>query len=149
MVAITVEVKIASPIKLVWEVIADIQSHTNWMADAETIRITSETTEGIGTSFDCNTKIGPLRTTDRMVITKWEPESTMGVRHEGLVTGEGFFTLISKSTDETIFAWKEHLIFPWWLGGPITGFISKPILQSLWKKNLERLKIQIESFSHN
>ena len=41
------------------------------MADAESIRFTTARTRGVGTAFDCVTRVGPLRTTDRMTIVEW------------------------------------------------------------------------------
>ena len=71
-----------------------------------------------GTAFDCLTKIGPLRLNDAMVITEWAEQEAIGVRHTGLVTGEGRFTLTPAGTDRTEFCWTEELQFPWWMGGP-------------------------------
>ena len=45
-------------------------------------------TRGVGTTFDCDTKIGPFRLTDRMEITEWVPNAAMGVSHVGTVTAE-------------------------------------------------------------
>ena len=72
----------------VWAAVEDVGSHVEWMADAEAIRFTSASTSGVGTTFECDTKVGPLRLTDLMEITRWEPGKAMGVRHVGLVTGE-------------------------------------------------------------
>ena len=52
------------------------------MADAEVIRFLTEQTAGVGTRFECVTKVGPIRLTDEMEITEWEPGRAMGVRHE-------------------------------------------------------------------
>ena len=42
---------------------------------------------GVGTRFECDTKIGPITLTDVMEITEWKPGKAMGVRHTGLITG--------------------------------------------------------------
>ena len=82
----------ASP-DAVWRAVEEVDSHVEWMADAETIRFLTEQTEGVGTRFECITKIGPIRLTDLMEITEWEPGRSMGVRHTGVVTGTGRFTI--------------------------------------------------------
>ena len=46
-----------------------------------------------GGVLECDTVVGPVRLTDHMAITEWVPGEAMGVRHTGLVTGEGRFTL--------------------------------------------------------
>ena len=82
----------ASP-DAVWADVADIGSHVEWMADATAIRFLSAQTSGVGTTFECDTKVGPFKLTDVMEITEWAPGKVMGVRHTGLVTGTGRFTL--------------------------------------------------------
>jgi hypothetical protein len=124
---------------VVWEDVRNIGTHVEWMHDAEAIDFTTATVEGVGTTFDCATKIGPLRLTDKMEITAWEPESVMGVRHVGLVTGEGQFTLTALGDDRTRFEWAEELRFPWWMGGPIGGLVGGRILQAVWRRNLRLL----------
>ncbi len=134
----------ASP-ETVWARIEDIATHVDWMADAEAIRFTSEQTAGVGTTFDCDTEIGPLKLTDRMTVTEWEPARAMGVRHEGLVTGEGRFSLTAMGGDRTAFAWAETLRFPWWMGGPVGGAAGARVLRAVWRRNLTRLKALVEA----
>ena len=142
-IRITEEIE-ASP-EVVWNAISDIQTHVNWMADASEIRITSEQTEGVGVTFDCDTKVGPLRTTDKMQITEWTPNQTLTISHKGLVEGKGSFILERNSDGKTLFVWEESLEFPLLLGGRITGFFAKPILKKIWKKNLYKLKHFVET----
>lgn len=124
----------ASP-EAVWADVRDLASHVEWMADAETIRFTSATTSGVGTTFDCETKVGPLRLVDRMEVTEWVEGSVIGVRHVGLVTGTGRFTL-EPSAAGTRFTWDEELHIPWWLGGPL----ASTVLRLIWVRNLRRLR---------
>lgn len=123
----------------VWLLIDDIESHKQWMVDAVDIRITSSQRQGVGTTFEVPTKVGPLRLTDRMEITEWEPARAMGVRHVGVVTGSGRFTLSPAGTNRTEFAWTEDLQFPWWLGGPVGGRAGRRILEAVWRRNLAAL----------
>ena len=90
-VSVAVEIE-ATPAR-VWEVVEPIENHVDWMADAVAIRVTSSHNRGIGVTFDCDTKVGPLKLTDKMEIVEWLPGSAMGVRHSGIVTGAGRFTL--------------------------------------------------------
>jgi len=134
----------ASPAE-VWREVEDVASHVNWMEDAVAIRFTSPIHAGVGTTFDCETKVGPLHLTDKMEITEWRPGEAMGVRHVGLVTGSGVFTLEPRVGGGTDFTWTEDLHFPWWMGGPIGGLVGGPILKLIWKRNLRNLKDQIDS----
>lgn len=92
----------------------------------------------MGTSFECDTKVGPLRLTDRMEVTEWEEGHLIGVRHHGLVTGKGRFTIERLDRGErTRFTWEEELAFPWRLATPVLG--------AIWRRNLSRLKVRVES----
>lgn len=85
------------------------------------------------------TRVGPLRTTDVMEFTVWEPPHRMAIRHVGLVTGVGEFTLTEIDPSATRFAWHEELAFPWYFAGPIGELFGAPILRAIWKRNLTAL----------
>jgi hypothetical protein len=134
----------ASP-TAVWAVVEPIEDHVDWMADAATIRCTSEHCRGVGTTFECDTKIGPFRLTDVMEITAWKPGTVMGVRHTGIVTGEGQFTLAPAGPGRTEFRWEEERHFPAWMGGPLRNPVGGRILEAVWRRNLRRLKALVEA----
>lgn len=145
---INVGVRIAASPADVWYGIQDVESHTEWMRDAVAIRFLGDQKQGAGTRFVCDTKIGPFSLSDVMEVTEWSPGSRMGIRHTGLVTGEGAFTLVkveADNTHHTYFQWEEKLHFPWRLGGPLTAAVAWPVLRAMWKGNLLRLKSQIEN----
>jgi len=128
-----------------WRIVEPIEHHVDWMADADTIRFTGKQTRGVGTTFDCLTRVGPLRLTDRMTITEWEPGRMMGIEHRGVVTGRGRFVLRRRRGGRTRFTWNERLTFPWWLGGKVGGILAKPVLRAIWRRNLRRLKAIVEA----
>lgn len=128
-----------------WAVLEPIERHVEWMADAERITFLSEQTRGVGTTFECLTSVGPLRTTDVMRVTEWEPNASMGIVHEGVVTGNGRFTLTAVAPASTLFCWAETLRFPWWMGGPIGEVLGRPVLRLVWSRNLRRLRALAES----
>ena len=134
----------ASP-ETVWEEVRHIDRHVDWMADAASITFRTEQTSGTGTSFDCLTKVGPLKLTDRMTITTWVDGQEMGVEHQGLVTGVGQFTLTPVTPGQTEFTWEERLIFPWWMGGPVGGVVGGVLMRQIWKRNLRVLKDVVEN----
>jgi len=127
----------------VWRAVRDIGSHVRWMHDAETIRITSSRATGLGTTFECATKVGPFRLSDSMEVVEWNERRTIGIRHTGLVRGTGRFTLRLRPGG-TLFTWEERLHFPWWMGGVVGSIVSKPVLRSIWKRNLATLKQLVE-----
>ena len=123
-----------------WRRLERIEDHVEWMADARSITFLGSQRRGVGTTFDCRTAIGPLRTTDRMVVTEWTPNRALAIEHRGVVTGRGRFTLRRRRGGRTRFCWEERLQFPWWMGGPVGAFVAKPVLRAVWRRNLGRLE---------
>jgi hypothetical protein len=142
---IRVSTVIAAPPPVVWAVVEDVGAHVDWRHDAVAIRFTSATTRGVGTTFDCDTKIGPIKLTDRMELTEWVDGEVMGVRHVGMVTGTGRFTLTPVGTHHTEFTWEEQLQFPLWMGGPVGATVAAPVLRWIWQRNLGDLKRLVET----
>src|SRR3954454_688866 len=144
MARIRTRVDIDAPPAEVWRAIEHLESHVDWMEDALAIRLTSRRRRGVGTTFDCDTKVGPLRLTDQMEITRWSDRRAMGVRHVGLVTGTGQFKLRRARRGRTRFTWEERLSFPWWMGGPVGGVVGGWVLRRVWRRNLANLKGLVE-----
>ena len=144
---IVVSIEIDATPARVWEVVEPVERHVDWMHDAVAIRFVTEQTRGTGTTFLCDTKVGPIQLVDRMEITEWVPGEVMGVRHTGLVTGVGRFTIEPIDLGRrTRFTWAEDLTFPWWMGGPVGAWVGgKVALRPIWKRNLRNLKRLVET----
>jgi carbon monoxide dehydrogenase subunit G len=140
---IRVVVTIAAPPDAVWNILEPVENHVEWMADAESIAFVTEQHRGVGTEFDCLTKVGPIRLNDHMVITEWEPGRVMGIEHRGIVRGRGRFT-IDGAGDASRFTWTERLRFPAWMGGPVGEMVAKPVLEAIWRRNLQNLRELVE-----
>lgn len=139
---VTIRISTVAPAapSVVWEDLRRIERHVEWMSDAESIRFLTDDTEGVGTRFECVTRLGPLRLIDRMEVTDWRDGVVMGIRHHGVVSGVGQFRLMPFTTPggeaHTRFDWHETLRFPWWMGGPIGAVAARPVLGAVWKRNL-------------
>lgn len=125
---------------VVWSDLANIASHVEWMRDAVRIDFLGGQRDGVGTTFDCATKVGPFHLADRMEITAWEPAGAMGVRHVGLVTGDGTITLRARRRGRTKVTWNERLVFPWWMGGGIGSWLATPVLWIVWRGSMRNLR---------
>jgi hypothetical protein len=128
----------------VWDVVERIDHHVDWMQDAVRITFRGSRRRGVGTEFECLTRVGPMRTTDVMRVTEWRPREAMGIEHHGVVRGVGRFTLRRRLRGGTRFCWEERLRFPWWMGGFAGEQAARPVLRAVWKRNLARLKEQVE-----
>ena len=144
---IAVSIEIDATPERVWQIVEPVERHVDWMHDAVAIRFQTEQHRGVGTAFLCDTKVGPIKLVDQMEITEWEPNVAMGVRHTGLVTGTGQFTLTPIDMGRrTRFAWTEELRFPWWLGGKVGEIIGgNVVMKAIWRRNLRGLKTLVEA----
>ena len=130
----------------VWDVVRDIGAHVRWMHDAEAIRFTSPQTEGVGTTFECDSRLGPFRLKDRMEVVEWRAGRSMTIRHVGAVSGVGRFTLRIRPRG-TLFVCHERLRFPWWMGGSLGSAVAAPFFRYVWKRNLKNLKAVVSATS--
>ena len=147
MAHIEVSIQLNATPEHVWSIVEPVENHVDWMADAVAIRFLNDQRRGVGTEFFCDTKVGPIKLVDRMEITEWVPEKSMGVKHVGMVTGTGVFTIEPlRNGQYTKFTWSEELTFPWWLGGPIGEVIGGNIvMKAIWRRNLKKLKALVET----
>ncbi len=132
------------PLNVVWDEVKIMENHVNWMEDAVKIDILSENNSGLNTKMNVLTKVGPITLNDIITVTEWKEKESIGVIHEGIVTGEGVFYLTSLDESKTKFQWVEILKFPFYLGGPLGEIFGGLILKLIWKKNLKNLKEIIE-----
>ena len=142
MATIRVSTVVPAPPAAVWEDLRHIDRHVDWMGDASSIRFLTEATEGVGTRFECATRLGPIRLIDRMEVTEWRDTHAMGIRHRGVVSGTGQFRLTplpaSDGAIHTQFEWTETLRFPWWLGWAVGAVLARRLLRAVWARNLSR-----------
>jgi hypothetical protein len=127
------------PQQRVWEAVADLGSHPDWMRDAESLAFIGDQRRGVGTRMRVKTMIGPLRTVDLMEVTGWVEGRWLEVAHQGLVTGHGRVSVEAENGGTSV-RWEEELVFPWWLGGVVTAWLARPLLAAVWRGNLRRLE---------
>jgi carbon monoxide dehydrogenase subunit G len=137
-VRVHVSIDLPAPQEVVWADLSDVASHAEWMSDAESITFVGPQRSEVGTVFDCVTRVGPIRLTDRMTVTAWDAPWRIAIRHDGIVTGSGQFTLAALSGGRTRFRWDESLTLPWWLGGRLGGPLAAYVLGRIWRANLAR-----------
>src|SRR4026209_2843486 len=90
---IRVSIELDAPPDRVWQILEPIERHVDWMADAVAIRFVGEQQRGVGRELVCDAKVRRFALTDAMEITEGGPGRSSGVRHSGIVTGSGVFTL--------------------------------------------------------
>ena len=131
-----------TPVERVWADIADLESHGEWMQDAEAVEIVSDRRTGVGTVMRVPTRVGPLTTEDWIIVTEWVDRERIGVVHVGLVTGAGVISLRPEGTGTRV-QWDEELDLPMSLGGPVGEAFARPVLGAIWSANLRRLAARL------
>ena len=121
-----------------WRELSRLERHVEWMHDALSIEFAGDQRRGVGTTFTCRTRVGPLVTRDVMRVVQWREGETIAVEHRGLVRGRGRFTLVGDARRVEL-TWREELDFPWWALGPIGALAATPVLRRLWRANLAAL----------
>ena len=144
MTPIVVSIDVAAPLAAVWEAVSDLKGHERWMGDVESIVFDGNVTSGPGTVMEVATRVGPVRLTDKMTVTVWEPPHRIVVEHRGVVSGTGEF-LVSAIGGATRFTWSEELRFPVYLGGRLANLLATPLLGAIWRRSLSRFKELVEA----
>lgn len=139
MTRIAVNRRMQLPHETVWEALADLGSHTDWMKDAQWIVFVSDQRSGIGTRMEVKTLVGPFHTIDVMTVVGWEEGRSIEVVHSGVVKGTGTLG-VEADGEASVVSWDETIHFPWWSGGPITSWLARPVLEWVWRGNLRRLE---------
>ena len=138
-------ITINKDIQSVWDSVKDINSHIDWMQDADTIELISGSQNEIGSKYLCKTKVGFLKTNDIFEIIKYSEPNLIKIYHTGNVSGLGYFKLNELDEDQTEFILEEDLVFPLYMGSIIGKKIAMLILHRIWNKNLLNLKSSIEN----
>ena len=141
---ITVSVELSAPVEVAWQRFSDLSSHSQWMSDAVSILFNTAQRRGVGVEMTVPTRVGPIRVTDIMEVVEWVEMESIGVRHTGRIRGRGRFELSDQPGGSRLVL-TEHLKFPWYLGGAITGLFARPILRRTFRANLRRFKRWMES----
>lgn len=133
-----------APHRVVWAALADLASHAGWMRDARSVGFLGTRTRGVGTRMEVDTRVGPFRTRDVLEVTGWDEGRSITVIHLGLIKGEGVLS-VEEADDGSRVSWVERLALPWWLGGPVTAWLARPLLAAVLRGNLRRLESLVSS----
>ena len=145
-VTIHICITIAAPPDVVWRAVERIETHTEWMPDAETHHVPQRATRRASAPSSTASRASARCTPP---TTSWSPSGNPA-RSWGSSTGARSRASASSGCgplaggDATDFCWDERLTFPWWLGGAAGEQLGRPVLARIWAGNLRRLKARVE-----
>jgi uncharacterized protein YndB with AHSA1/START domain len=135
----------ASPAE-VWPLVADIEGHARWQVDVRAIRFTSSTTRGVGATYLCDTRLGPIRMRIPMEVVEWKEGKAIAVCYEGALSGGGRISLKRRRKGRrTTVTWDAKIRLPWWLGGPVGAMATVQLLRLVWRANFKNLEAVVKS----
>lgn len=134
---------IDAPASEVWARVADIGGHAHWQVDVRSIQFTSARHHGVGTTYRCDTRLGPIRMAIPMTVTEWSEGKAVAVSYEGALSGGGRITVKRRRRNRTKVTWAARVRLPWWLGGPFGALGSAQLLRVVWHANLKRLALEL------
>ena len=130
----------------VWPFVADINSHALWQVDVRAIRFTSANTRGVGATYECATRLGPIRMRIPMEVVEWTEGKAVAVHYEGSLSGGGRISLKRRGRGRrTRVRWAANIRLPWWLGGPVGALATVQLLRLVWRANFKNLERAVQA----
>ncbi|MBC7581887.1 SRPBCC family protein [Aeromicrobium sp.] len=143
-ITLTFKIDIQATQQTVFEYVSDWERQSGWIPFT-TVKNLSESVKGQGASLLAVTGFGPLKFSDTMVVTTWQPYDTIVVEHTGrIVLGKGVFSVHPHADDSCTFVWQEITPVPFGLIGQAGLFLIKPLMNSMFDRALKKLKSNIE-----
>ena len=121
-----------------WDALADLESHREWMTDVRELRFLTEQRSGVGTRYEIT--VGLLRMRDHIEVITWDRPRELAITHRiGPARGEGRF-LLAVDGAGTRLEWKARFEIPRWAGGRLAERLGVPATRRLLTRNLGSLR---------
>ena len=121
-----------------WDALADLESHREWMTDVRKLRFLTEQRSGVGTRYEIT--VGPLRRPRSHRGDHLGPSPRAGDHPPDQAShGEGRF-LMAVDGAGTRLEWRARFEIPWWAGGRLTERSGAPATRRLLTRNLGSLR---------
>jgi uncharacterized protein YndB with AHSA1/START domain len=121
-----------------WDALADLESHREWMTDVRKLRFLTEQRSGVETRYEIT--VGPLRMRDHIEVIAWDRPRELAITHRiGPARGEGRFRLAVDGAG-TRLEWHARFEIPRWAGGRLAERLGVPATRRLLTRNLGSLR---------
>jgi len=130
---ITARIQLPVPPDQAWRAVVDWPGQGRWMLATQV-----HGDHGPGARVVARTGFGPVRFTDTMVITQWEPPHRCVVRHTGrVVRGSGVFEVVPAAAGSEL-RWTERLELPLGAAGRWGWRLARPLARRGMDLSLRR-----------
>jgi hypothetical protein len=123
-----------------WRVLTRWEHQSDWMLDADEVRVSSTHRAGVGVRLDVRTRLFQIPVlTERIEVVGWDPPRSLAVRHGRPFRGRGLWEL-APIAGGVRFTWTEEIE----IGVPVVGSIGAlpyaPVLARLMSRSQRRLR---------
>lgn len=123
-----------------WDALADLEAHREWMTDVRALRFLTAQRSGLGTRYVITVAMGPVRVHDHIEVVTWERPDELAIAHRiGPARGAGRF-LLTDAGRRTRLEWRTRFEVPWWSGGAAAERLGVPSTRRLLTRNLASLR---------
>ena len=123
-----------------WDALADLEAHREWMTDVRSLRFLTVQRSGVGTRYLIDIRVGPVPVRDQIEVIAWGRPGELASSHRiGPVRGEGRF-LLADAGRGTRLAWWTRFAIPWWAGGAVAESLGVRPTRRLLTRNLASLR---------
>lgn len=138
---IQVDIVVAAPRELVWEILTDWERQADWMPDVLEVEILTPTRTGEGVTIRVPTRILGMVVDDVMRVTGWQPGRRLEVAHLGrVIRGRGAFELTDAPRGTTVSWWEEIDPPLGWLGESVARLLVRPLVRRVFRQSLRGLR---------
>jgi uncharacterized protein YndB with AHSA1/START domain len=123
-----------------WDALADLEAHREWMTDVLALRFVTAQRASVGTRYVIEAAVGPGRVRDHIEVIAWKRPDELAITHRiGPARGEGRF-LLAEAGRGTRLEWRTRFELPWWAGGAVSERLGAPATRRLLTRNLASLR---------
>jgi hypothetical protein len=143
---VEVRVAVAAPPEVVWAAITDWPRQSRWMLATTVTAEPSAAPAGrrVGERLTAVTRLGPVRFSDPMEVTAWDPPHRADVRHLGrVVRGTGSF-IVEPAPGGAWLTWVEDLELPLGALGRAGFGLLEPLARLGLRASLRRMARDLE-----
>ena len=138
MLEVTVEEHFELDRARLWDALADLESHREWMTDVRKLRFLTEQRSGLGTRYEIT--VGPLRVRDHIEVIAWDRPACWRSPTGSGRRGARVASVLAVDGAGTRLEWRARFEIPRWAGGRLTERFGVPATRRLLTRNLGSLR---------
>lgn len=126
-----------------WRVLLRWEDQSNWIRDADSVRVLTAQREGVGVRVAVKNRVFNVPMfTEELEVTGWEPPRRLEMTHRSFIRGVGTWELTPEGSG-TRFRWVEDVSLPIRGVGEMALWLYRPFLQYLMRGAMRDLRVYV------